>query len=136
MEEQIAQSLKQNIPQSEAFTPAAPDAIPPMGVADVTPNYGVLDELTSMKLASFFNLDFSRLDETVKQQMKYVYAKVAEKVGSADYPFVVAAVSELQRMIGVGESNQKLYKTYQWLKLDSIRKRTEQEMVNLGASNG
>ena len=49
-------------------------------------------------------------------------------VGTTDYGFVVAKMRDLESMLGITQSEQRLYKLYQWVKLDSLRRGVEREM--------
>jgi hypothetical protein len=126
-EQQIQDDLKQNIPAPSDFTPAAPV----VGEAVDGPVNLKLDELTQYKLQDFFGVKYRSTDEIAKQQAQYVYQAVAERVDTPEYGFILDKIRELENIIGTANSEKRLYKLYQWLKLDNVRRRTEAEMSAL-----
>lgn len=124
-EAQIAASLKQNIPKEPEPTIAPPP--PPnttSGQAKTADDYG-LDEMTTYKLKDYFGDRDPDMN-----QLKYVYAELAGQVGN-DYHLIMAKVRELEDIMAIRYNENRIYKLYQWLKLDTIRKQTEQEMSYL-----
>lgn len=130
-EEAIANRLKQNLPQEPQSTPEPkPVETLPVGQADVAPSLE-LDELTVFKLHDMFGEDYRATDETRVQQAKYIYAKVSELTGENDYGLIVGKIRELERIAGFANSERRMFKLYQWLKLDSIRRSAESQMNSL-----
>lgn len=126
-ETQIADNLKQNIPQAPQHLMAYPEVSDPQ---EVPVNVG-MDETTLYKLQQHFGETYREGDITGNQQMTYIYDAVAEQLGTKDYPVVVAKINELKRMLGLNHTDNPRYKLYQWLKLDQKRSRIEMEMSNV-----
>lgn len=122
-ESQIANNLKQNIPQAPEHITAYPVVSDPQMV----PIAYDLDEITQYKLHQHFGETYREGDLEGNKQIDYIYKSVAEQIGSNDYPIVVAKINELKRMLGLNHTENARYKLYQWLKLDQKRSRIEQE---------
>lgn len=122
-EAQIVNTLKQNLPQ-----PSEPTTAPPV-VGDPTeaPINIELDEVSLYKLHQHFAEDYRPGDQDSNQQISYIYNAIAQQLGTSDYPFVVAKINELQRMLGFRNTENARFKLYQWLKLDQKRSRIELE---------
>lgn len=131
-EQTLADNLKQNIPKESTYTPPTP--VPTVSDPQLVPVPYELDELTTYKLQQHFGETYDDKDTVAKQQLGYIYEAVAERIGSKDYPFVVAKISEMKRMLGLNHTDNSRYKLYQWLKLDQKRSRLESEMGAI--SNG
>ena len=130
MDEQLLQEkLKQNIPTADEFTPA-PVAVQtefPNG-SDVANDVESMTEMMQYKLSDFFGETYRPNDEIKKQQMKYIYEKVLGMVESPEYGFIVEKLNVIVRILGLTNSEQKVYKVYQWLKLDSMKKNIDRQM--------
>lgn len=130
MDEQLLQEkLKQNIPTADEFTPA-PKIEPtefPAG-SDTADSIDSMTEMMQYKLSDFFGETYRPNDEIKRQQMKYIYEKVLGMVESPEYGFIVEKLGQLVRVLGLADSEQKVYKVYQWLKLDSMRKNIDKQM--------
>ena len=87
-----------------------------------------LDELTQYKLHDFFGEPYRANDEVKRQQMQYIYGCVSKMIGTQEYGFVVAKMREMERIIGIVHSDNKIYKMYQWLKLDNMRRNIDAQM--------
>lgn len=125
-EEEIAQNLKQNLPQEAEFTPPAPD---PVNTDQVHGNVPFrLDDIAQYKLHDFFGAKYRPTDEISVQQVNYIYENVAKMVDTPEYGFVVSKIRELERLIGTSNSEQRIFKLYQWIKLDNLRRNIEAEM--------
>ena len=129
-EAQIAAQLKEKIPQ--VTTTIAPPPTPgPSGGADIALEFD-LDELTLYKLHNFFGQTYSPTDTETIGRAKYIYEHVAKRIGNIEYGHVVNQINELMRKIGVAYADNRIYKLYQWLKLDGVRRGVEAEMQSLG----
>lgn len=131
-EAQIVESLKQNVPQTEAFVPAEPDQpIPPDGTT-VTPQS--LDELTQFKMHDYFGEQYRGSNEDNKERLQFIFDAISEQLGERDYIRVMSRVNELEMMIGTAHSENRIYKLYQWLGLDQVRRNAEKSMrlINAG----
>lgn len=126
----IADKLKQNLPKPYE-TDIAPVETPESGAETVAPTG--LDELTQYKLHNYFGEQYKQTDEVKRQQLHYIYEKVTEMVHAPDYGFVVAKIRDLEQILGTFNSEDRLYKLYQWLKLENVRKGVEAEQ---GALSG
>ena len=133
-EEAIAERLKQNIPKvvEPTLVPQAPPDTT-NGQATTADTYD-LDEMTQYKLHDLFGVQYKPNDEVSNQQVSYIYQEVAKRVPEPEYGFVVAKIRELERMIGTSNDGNRIYRLYQWLKLDTVRRETEAQMGVL--SNG
>jgi len=127
MEEQIAENLRQNIPQPTETTVADPVVSDPVE----TDAEFRLDDITSYKLSQHFGEQWTPTDVTANRQLNYIYEHIANRIGTSEYPFVVAKVNELSRMLGFSHTDNARYRLYQWLKLDQNRSRIELEMNNV-----
>lgn len=125
-EAQIAEQLKQVAPKPEAFAPAA-DTAPEPTAGDVLLS-AELDELTMFKLHDYFGEPYHGINEDSKARAQFIFDNIAEQIGERDYIKVLSKASELEQMIGISHSDNRLYKLYQWLGLDSIRRKTETAM--------
>lgn len=127
-EEEIAQNLKANIPQAEEFTPAAkPPTDTSYGQA-TTDVHHELDEITQYRLQDYFDVRYRQTDEASRQQIQYIYDSVSKMVDEQDYSLVLAKIRDLERIIGTTNSERRVYKLYQWLKLDSMRRNIDAQM--------
>ena len=133
MEDEIANKLKQNIPPPYQTTPAP---IAPVdttqGQATIAPEYE-LDELVQYKLHDYFGEKYHSGNEEAKKRVSYIYEQVAGMLEDKDYGFVVAKIRDLERIIGITNEDQRMYKLYQWLKLEHLRKNIDAQM---GALHG
>ena len=127
-EQEIANNLKQSIPQPEEPV-LAPTPPPDTSSGQATTGLAYeLDELTQYKLHDLFDEAYKPNDEVTKQRLSYIYQEVTKMVPESDYGFVAAKIRELQRIIGISDTNNRIYKLYQWLKLNNTRKNIEAEM--------
>ena len=129
-EEQIVSRLKQNIPEPTQHTPAVVAPPEPPGVAKDATDNG-MDELILYKLTDFFNEDLSSEN---KQWLTYIYEQVAKSIGTSEYLDVTTKIAQLLGIAGLNHSERKVYKLYQWIRLDEVRKSTEREMTLLGVN--
>lgn len=136
MEEQIAAQLQQRIPQTEEPQPAVvtKDLGHP-GQADVAVPLE-LDEMTQYKLHDYFGEQYKPRDEVNRQRISFIYEAVSKMADEPEYGFIVNKIREIERIAGTSRSDNRIYRLYQWLKLDNIRKNTEAEMSALGESDG
>jgi len=133
-EEAIAERLRQAVapePVAEIPTPQ-PEQNTNIGQATTAINID-LDEITQYKLHDFFGQTYKPNDEISRQQVQYIYQSVSKTLDDPQYGFVVARIRDLERIIGTANSDKRIYKLYQWLKLESIRKNIDAQM---GAING
>lgn len=128
-EEQIAAELAQNVQRYEPTTEQVVAAVAeePASLAR-TAEHIDLDELTQYKLHDFFGEPYRANDEVKRQQMQYIYGCVAKMIGTQEYGFVVAKMRDMERVIGIAHSDNKIYKMYQWLKLDNMRRNIDAQM--------
>lgn len=127
-EDEIQQQLKQNIPQSEEFVPApAPPVDSSNGQARTADSFE-LDEITQYKLHDLFGEQYRPNDEVTRQQLDYIYQEVSAMLPETDYGFIAAKIIDLQRMIGITNSDNRIYRLYQWLRLNNVRRNVDAEM--------
>lgn len=129
-EEQIASNLKQSIQIAEEFSAPEPRDKPVdtnTGQATISPDYP-LDEMVQYKLHDYFGQTYRPHDEVSKQQVAYIYQDVAKMINNNEYGFVIAKIRDLEQIIGSFNSETRIYKLYQWLKLNNIRKNIDMEM--------
>ncbi len=130
-EAQIAAALRQKIPQEVEPEPAKPTDPGKMGDAKVGLDLDT-DELTMYKLHNFFGQTYSPTDTETINQAKFIYKRVAERIGNDEYGHVVSHIHELMRQVGVAKADNRIYRLYQWLKLDGMRQGVVAEMQSLG----
>lgn len=125
----IAATLRQSI------TPPPDTVLTPEPVVDIT--YGQaasdpidfkLDEITQYKLQDYFGEQYKDSDEVKRQQTEYIYSEISQIIDNADYGFVLAKIRDLERIIGLTNADNRLYRLYQWLKLDKTRRSVEAEL--------
>lgn len=128
-EETIAAGLAQKVHRYEPTTEqvVTPVVEEPTNLARTAEHIDI-DELTQYKLHDFFGEPYRANDEVKRQQMQYIYTHIAEMVGTQEYGFVVAKMRDMERIIGIAHSNNKIYKMYQWLKLDNMRRNIDAQM--------
>lgn len=102
------------------------------GQASSAPEYQ-LDEMIQYKLQDYFGETYKDTDTIKRQQVEYIFKQVSAQLGTTDYGQVVAQCSNLERMIGLNGAPDRLYRLYQWLKLDNTRRSIDAEM---GALSG
>lgn len=130
-EAEIVNKLKDNVPVPEEPTP------PPVAPPDTTSGQAKqattidLDELTQYKLHDLFEQEYRANDETTRQQLSYIYNEIASTLTEPEYGLVAAKIRDLQRTIGIAYSDNRIYRLYQWLKLNNVRKGVEGEMWSL-----
>lgn len=130
-EDQIVNSLKQNLPKPyETDLAPPPETDTTTGQATIAPEFE-LDELTLYKLHDFFGLPYKEHDEMTNQQARYVYNEVSKMVGTTEYSVVMAKIIDLEGILGIRQTENRMVRLHQWLRLDNIRKSTENEMHNL-----
>lgn len=134
-ETKLAEELKKNIPTPDEFTPAPKQTPPPPGQATADASYE-LDELTQYKLHEFFGEEFRQSNSETKEWLKYIYEQVGSMIGTMDYLEVMGKIRDLQMIAGLQFGERRVYKFYQWLRLDEMRRNTETEMSLLGGSSG
>jgi hypothetical protein len=124
-EQTIVENLKANLPQPQESTPPAPEQ--PNTDQDHSSVGMKLDDITQYKLHDFFGAKYKPSDEISNQQVSYIYEHVAEMLENPEYSYVVAKIRDLERILGTSNSSQRVFKLYQWLKLDNMRKNIERE---------
>lgn len=127
-EEQLAQQLKQNIPEPEPYTPPPPVPVDTSNGQALEATTIDLDEITQYKLHDLFGEQYKPSDEVTRQRLSYIYTEVAAMVPEADYGFIAAKIRDLQRMVGIAHADNKIYRLYQWLKLNNVRRNIDAEM--------
>lgn len=125
-ETKIQETLKQNIPQPVEATVVAPK--PAVSDPALTPITYDLDEMTLYKLQQHLGDQYKEGDIEGNKQASYIYKTVAERIGSQEYPMVVAKINDLNRMLGISHAENARYKLYEWLTLDQKRSKIEMEM--------
>lgn len=126
-EQQIANRLKENIPQPSE-TVVAPPAAPAEYPGPDRPQEYELNELVQYKLHDYFGEQYRETDETNRQQLSYIYEQIANMLEDPQYGFVIAKIREIERIIGTTNSDRRIYRLYQWLKLEGMRKNIDAQM--------
>ena len=128
-EAQIANRLKKSIPQDSIYTPPTPVVAPvdtTQGQAKIAEAYS-LDEMTQYKIHDLLGAEYKPTDSTTKQQVEFIYEHVSKLVENPEYGYIAAKIREIERMIGTTDKPDRIYRLYQWIKLDSARKSIEAE---------
>jgi len=133
-EDEIVEKLKQSLPPTYE-TDVSPKADPEIntGQATATLDYE-LDELTQYKLHDYFGEQYKPSNEESKQRIQFIYQQVANMLEDKEYGFVVAKIREIESIVGTTNSDRRIYRLYQWLKLEAVRRNIDSEMGAL--SNG
>lgn len=126
-EEAITARLRENVPREDEPV-QAPIQAPPTGEPSGVTGGIALDDMMQYKLHEYFGQQYRTTDEESKQRTSYIYQTVAQLIGTSDYSFVVAQVRQLEQMLGTANSPDRLYRLYQWLKLDNARRKISMEM--------
>lgn len=127
-EQTIADRLRQNIPKpyETIISPVVADSTA-VGSDAASLDTG-LDEMIQYKLHDFFGEQYRDSNEESRQRVQYIYDRVADMLDSKEYGFVIAKIRDLERVIGITHSDNRLYKMYQWLKLENVRRNIDAEM--------
>jgi hypothetical protein len=127
-EEAIAARLRENIPKpSEAVKPPAVISAQPGTSADYSGDFQ-LDETTLYKLHEFLGEKYSPYNKDQIKYANYIYAELSHYTHSKEYADIIGSAAQIMRQMGISMSDRRMYKLYQWLKLDSVRRRVELEM--------
>jgi len=131
-EEQIAAQLKQNITPEPTTEDVIPGIQPEQGDPDAPSAQSAtgykLDDMFQYKLHDYFGTQYRQTDEISKQQVDFIYEKAAKMIGSTEYSLVLSKIRDLETILGTSNSQNRIYKLYQWLKLDSIRQNIDRQM--------
>ena len=132
-ETEIQAQLKQRMVQPEPSI-LAPQQEPDttVGQATIAPAYE-LDEMLQFKLHDLFGAQYESNDEVTRQQLTFIYQEISSMIPEQEYGFIAAKINDLMRIIGISHSENKIYRLYQWLRLNKVRLSTEAEM---GALSG
>ncbi len=84
--------------------------------------------MTQYKLQDFFGEQYKDSDEVKRHQVEYIYKEVSQLIDTQDYGFVVSKIRDLERIVGTTSRPDRLYRMYQWLKLDKTRRSVEAEL--------
>ena len=122
----IATQLKQSItsPPSTVLGTVAKVVEPQSGVPVIYP----LDELVQYKLHDYFGEQYRSNDDIAKTQIQFIYDNVSKMVDNPEYGFVLAKIRDLESILGFGNGDNRIYKLYQWLRLEGVRKNIDAEM--------
>lgn len=131
-ESEIAERVKQNIPQPAQAVPAPKQPIDTQFGRATTAVTMDFDELTLYKLHNFFGQTYAASDLDNVKRIKYIYGRIAEDIGNPDYPHVISKAADLMRKAGIANSDNRIYRLYQYLKLDNVKRGIETEMSALG----
>lgn len=124
-EQQIVDGLKENIPVAyESPVAKLTNPVSELSYASDFP----LDELVQYKLHDYFGEQYRPNNEENKQRLSFIYDEVSKMVDERDYGFVIAKIRDLERIIGITTTDNRMYRLYQWLKLDKTRRSVEAEM--------
>lgn len=131
-EEQIAAQLKQNITPEPTTEDVIPGVQPEQGDPDTPSAQSAigfkLDDMFQYKLHDYFGKQYRPTDEISKQQVDFIYEKASKMIGTAEYSLVLTKIRDLEQILGYSNSDNRIYKLYQWLKLDSIRQNIDRQM--------
>lgn len=87
-----------------------------------------LDDLTKFKLHEYFGQKFKTYDTDTIQRVEYIYKTAAEIAGSSEYGQIISTIRSMEQMLGSYNSDNRLYKMYEWMRLDNARRRISTEM--------
>lgn len=126
MEEEIATRLRNSMPTGVVPEDPIVEVVPGDRL-DTQPTYP-LDETTEYKLHGYFGEEYSLRNETNRAQLLYIYEEVSKEVGTKDYGYVIAKIRDLEQIMGTFNGERRMYKLYEWLKLNNVRKSAETQM--------
>lgn len=129
-EQTIVEQLRQKIAPPPVFTPAPKTPLEPVEGSSSTPD--TLGEFTLMKIHDYFGERYKPNEAELSQYAEYIYTQVGGLINSTDYVEIMTKVQELERIAGVRFSENRMYKLYQWLRLDQVRREAEFTMGTLG----
>lgn len=130
-EQDIQEQLKHNIPEPEPYNPPPPVPVDTSN-GQATSAVGIdLDEITQFKLHDLFGEQYRPNDEITRQQLSYIYQEISGMVEQQEYGYIAAKIKDIQRVVGIAQSDNRIYRLYQWLKLNNVRKNIEGEMWSL-----
>lgn len=129
-EQEIAQQQAQNIPKPEPTT-LAPVEPPKTDYTAKTTEYEI-PELSIYKLMDSLGEQYTQKDTESIEYANNIYKMTAEMIGNYDYLSVSEKVREITRVIGATDAPNKMFRVYQWLRLEGQRKtiEREQEMIS------
>lgn len=125
-EAQIAASLQARLSKPEAVKEPVAEAIN-TDISTIQVDMP-LEPMLGYKLADVFRVNFEPKDNVMTERMKFVYDEVSKTIGSTEYMDVAQYIRSLVEMLGAQSTQDTLYTVYQWMKLDSNRKKIEEEM--------
>lgn len=129
-EAQIAENLKANIPKEEAPKLSQVETIR-QDISEGVSTPDNLDDMTAYRITTMLGEEYSPSDGTAKSQAEYIYTKIGDMIGSTDYYEITSKIREVLRIAGLQYTDNKLYKLYQWIKLENMRRNIDVEMENL-----
>lgn len=126
-EEALAARLRENLPsQPEEETTKVDEKKPE--VTEDTLLSTKIDDITQLKIHEYFGQKYRTSDEESKQRTSYIFETVAKDIGTIEYSKVISRIHEIEQFVGTTRSDNRLYKLYEWLKLDNTRRRASMEM--------
>ena len=126
-EEAIVARLRENVPPPAGTQPAPSEPVPTGEPSGATGGVA-LDDMMQYKLHEYFGQEYRSADEHTKQRTEFIYKTIAERIGTSDYSYVVANIRNLEQVIGIAHADNRLYKMYEWLRLDGVRRKVSMEM--------
>lgn len=127
-EEQTVASLRESVPspdepQTKPETPTPPEGTPASATAGVQ-----LDDVMHYKLFEYFGQQYRSTDEQGKERIGFIYNSIAQQIGTTDYSFVVTQIRNIEQMLGTGHADNRIYRVYEWIRLNGIRRKIDMEM--------
>lgn len=130
-EDEIVAKLKENIKTDEPQVVVSDDQKPSNTAMDAVRID--FDEVTLYKLHEFFGEQFSPMNSVSNKRLGYIFEIIAQDIGTSDYGSVLSKIREIEQQIGTSHESNRLYRLYQWLKLDGVRRKVNEEMGALYA---
>lgn len=127
-EDAIVANLRENVPPPAETQPAPPASLPTDEPSGVTGGM-VLDDIMQYKLHEYFGQQYKFVDEQAKQRVEFIYKTVAERIGVSDYSLIVSQIRNIEQMLGIAHADNRLYRMYEWLRLDNTRRKVDMEMA-------
>lgn len=127
-ESQIAAKQRENIPQAEPQQPVEGGGPTPNTDQTTIKVDSPIEPMLGYKLSDVLGISYDPMDTDQADMMKFVFDEASKSSPTGEYTDVAKYIKDLVYMLGAQTTKNPLYTVYQWMKLDSNRKKIEEEM--------